>query len=63
MNKQVVEMLECPICHQQLDWQITSESNDQIEQAEAQCSGCGTVYPVIGGIGIFLTPDLPRNDM
>jgi uncharacterized protein YbaR (Trm112 family) len=63
MNKQVVEMLECPICHEQLDWQINSESNDLIEQAEAHCSGCSTVYPVLDGIGIFLTPDLTRNDM
>ena len=63
MNKQVVEMLECPICHQQLNWQITCESKDQIERAEAQCSGCNTVYPVLDGIGIFLTPDLSRSDM
>jgi len=63
MNKFLVEMLECPVCHQQLDWQITSESKHHIEQAEAQCSGCEAVYPVIDGIGIFLTPDLPRNDM
>lgn len=63
MNKQVVEILECPVCHQQLNWQITSESNDRIEQAEAHCSGCSAVYPVMDGIGIFLTPDLPRNDM
>ena len=63
MNKQIVEMLECPICHQQLVWQITSESNDHIEQAEAHCSGCSAVYPVLDGIGIFLTPDLPRKDM
>lgn len=63
MNKFLVEMLECPICHHQLDWQIASERNDHIEQAEAHCSGCEAVYPVIDGIGVFLTPDLPRNDM
>jgi hypothetical protein len=36
---------------------------DRIEQAEAHCSGCEAVYPVKGGIGIFLPPDLSRNDM
>jgi len=63
MKKYVAEMLECPVCHHPLDWQITSESQDRIEQAEAHCSDCETVYPVKDGIGIFLTPDLPRNDM
>jgi uncharacterized protein YbaR (Trm112 family) len=63
MNKFLVEMLECPLCHRQLDWQIISEHKDQIEQAEAHCPQCGALYPVIDGIGIFLTPDLPRNDM
>lgn len=63
MNKLLVEMLECPICHYQLNWQIAYESKDEIERAEAHCSSCGAVYPVIDGIGIFLTPDLPRNDL
>jgi len=39
------------------------ETEDEIEQAEAQCSGCDATYPIIDGIGIFLTPDLPRNDL
>ena len=63
MKKYVAEMLECPVCHHQLDWQIASESQDRIEQAEAHCSSCEAMYPVKDGIGIFLTPDLPRNDM
>lgn len=63
MNKNLLELLECPVCHQQLDWKIVSENDFQIEQAEARCPDCGSVYPVMDGIGIFLTPDLPRNDM
>jgi uncharacterized protein YbaR (Trm112 family) len=63
MKKFLVEMLECPICHQQLEWQIETENEDHIEQAEVHCSGCDAMYPVIDGIGIFLTPDLPRNDL
>ena len=49
MEKFTVEILECPVCHQHLEWEITAESNDQIEQAEARCSGCSAVYPVIDG--------------
>lgn len=62
MKKYVLDMLECPVCHHQLEWQIASKSQDRIEQAEAICSGCEAMYPVRDGIGIFLTPDLSRND-
>lgn len=31
-------------------------------EAEAQCCSCSATYPVRDGIGVFLTPDLPRND-
>jgi len=63
MKKYLVEMLECPICHNQLDWEIETEEKEEIEQAEAHCSSCSAMYPVIDGIGIFLTPDLPRKDL
>ena len=63
MKKYLVKMLECPICHHQLEWQIEMETEERIEQAEAHCSSCEAIYPVIDGIGIFLTPDLPRKDL
>jgi uncharacterized protein YbaR (Trm112 family) len=63
MKKDLVNMLECPICHHQLEWQIETEKEDRIEQADVHCSGCEAMYPVIDGIGIFLTPDLPRKDL
>lgn len=63
MKKYLVEMLECPICHNRLIWQMEVENEDEIEQAEAYCTGCDAMYPVIDGIGIFLTPDLPRKDL
>ena len=63
MHKYITDMLECPICHRALEWRIEAESEGHIEQAEARCSGCGATYPVRDGIGVFLTPDLPRNDM
>lgn len=31
--------------------------------AEAHCAGCAATYPVREGIGLFLTPDLPRDDL
>jgi len=56
-------MLECPVCHDKLEWSIIEQNEDRIETGEARCSACDAVYPVRDGIGLFLTPELPRNDM
>jgi uncharacterized protein YbaR (Trm112 family) len=63
MHTYLIEMLECPVCHDKLKWTIGERSGDRIESAEAHCSACDAVYPVRDGIGLFLTPELPRNDM
>lgn len=63
MHPYLIEMLECPACHNGLQWRITECRGSRIETAEAQCQGCDAVYPVREGIGIFLTANLPRDDL
>jgi uncharacterized protein YbaR (Trm112 family) len=63
MHTFLIEMLLCPACHSELSWEITQQSASRIESAEARCRGCSATYPVRKGIGLFLTPDLPRNDL
>lgn len=63
MHTYLIEMLECPACHDKLDWAITERSGNRIETAEAHCNACAATYPVRDGIGLFLTPELPRNDL
>lgn len=63
MHTYLIEMLECPTCHNTLDWNIIEQNEDRIETAEAHCKTCTTTYPVRDGIGLFLTPDLRRNDL
>lgn len=63
MHTYLIEMLECPVCHDKLEWTINERGEGRIEAAEARCSGCDAAYPVHDGIGLFLTPELPRNDM
>ena len=63
MHAFLLDMLECPKCHGKLNWTITERDSDTIEEAEARCGNCATIYPVREGIGIFLTADLPRNDL
>jgi len=59
----LIEMLACPACHGELAWEISQCREERIEQAEARCQRCAATYPVLEGIGLFLTPDLPRNDL
>ena len=63
MQSYLLEMLECPACHGGLYYCFSERSRHWIETAEARCSRCGASYPVEDGIGLFLTPDLPRNDL
>jgi len=63
MHKYLMPMLECPACHGRLDWTISECNEDHVEKAEVRCVSCAAVYPVRGGIGGFLTPDLPRHDL
>jgi ubiquinone/menaquinone biosynthesis C-methylase UbiE/uncharacterized protein YbaR (Trm112 family) len=62
MHSYLVEMLECPVCHGSLSWDVSHQEGDRILTALAECKICSAEYPVREGIGVFLTPDLPRND-
>jgi uncharacterized protein YbaR (Trm112 family) len=59
----LIEMLECPACHSKLAWAVAERRGNRIETAEARCTACAAAYPVREGIGLFLTPELPRDDL
>ncbi|MCG2767955.1 MAG: methyltransferase domain-containing protein [Chloroflexota bacterium] len=63
MHDYLIEMLECPVCHSELSWTVTRSLGSRIEEADVRCTTCGAAYPVREGIALFLTPDLPRNDL
>src|SRR5690348_15960531 len=63
MQRLFLDQLECPACHGALVWQGAEQQGDRVDTAEARCAGCGATYPVREGIGLFLTPDLPRDDL
>ncbi|MGC8874218.1 MAG: methyltransferase domain-containing protein, partial [Chloroflexia bacterium] len=63
MEPYLREMLICPACHGELEWRTEVTQDGHIERGEARCTACGADYPVREGIGVFLTPDLPRNDL
>jgi uncharacterized protein YbaR (Trm112 family) len=63
MHTYLIDLLECPACQGALEWEVAERVGDRVEQAEARCRECGADYPVLEGIGFFLTPDLPRRDL
>ncbi len=63
MHKYIINMLECPICHQELDWEIKEENQERIIEAKATCPRCGIFFPVIDEIGYFLTDEIQRKDL
>ena len=63
MQKYLIDMLACPSCHGELDWRITQQTNERVEDAEARCKSCSRSYPIREGIGIFLIDEIQRNDL
>ncbi|HTP09437.1 MAG TPA: methyltransferase domain-containing protein [Anaerolineae bacterium] len=63
MHTYLIDMLECPACHAELAWKIGERAEKRIITAKATCQACAAIYSVRDGIGLFLTPDLSRNDL
>ncbi|MFN8419579.1 MAG: methyltransferase domain-containing protein, partial [Anaerolineae bacterium] len=63
MHTFLLDLLVCPTCHHELTWTQVVRDGDRVNSAVAECAGCGASYPVREDIGIFLTPDLPRDDL
>jgi uncharacterized protein YbaR (Trm112 family) len=59
----LIDWLQCPSCRKDLRWTIAEQHGDRIEQAEARCTGCAAHYPVIEGIGLFITSGPERDDL
>ena len=63
MQTYVRDWLVCPVCQGELAWRITDQEGDRIVTGEATCGLCAAAYPIRDEIALFLTPDLPRNDL
>ncbi len=63
MHSFLIEMMECPSCHGALTWLVDRRDGPHIEEGEASCSVCSATFPIRDGIGVFLTPDLAREDL
>lgn len=58
-----IDGLRCPKCGGALDWNVSRREGGRILTADVTCGECGAGYCVKDGIGMFLTPELQRNDL
>ncbi len=63
MHKHYIDMLVCPLCHNELEWNIQKENEDRIINAKVSCLSCKSEYEVKDEIAVFLTNQLSRNDL
>ncbi|UCG25046.1 MAG: hypothetical protein JSW55_03365 [Chloroflexota bacterium] len=63
MHEFLTDWLVCPACHDDLVWRIEERAGAHIESGQALCQACEEAYPIRDGIGVFLLPDLPRDDL
>lgn len=63
MHAFLIEWLLCPNCHGDLSWRLDERDGSHIEAGVARCQECNTEYPIRDGLGLFLLPDLPRDDL
>lgn len=63
VHKHYINMLVCPVCHNELEWHIQEENGDRIINAKVSCSCCKAKYEVKDEIAVFLTDLLSRNDL
>lgn len=63
MHSYLIQMLECPVCHNQLDWTIIERSDKRILTADICCQACHATYVVRDGISLFLPPNVSRDDL
>ncbi|GKX28784.1 hypothetical protein SH1V18_12640 [Vallitalea longa] len=63
MHKYCMDLLVCPLCKKNLEWNIIDESDNRIINAEVKCLSCGAEYEVRNEIAVFLTDALSRNDL
>lgn len=63
MNEYLIDMLCCPVCHDELAWTVEERLGDHIEFGVAACDRCDASYPIRDGIGLFLTDELDREDL
>ena len=52
----LLQLLQCPLCHGGLAWSVNKKNGENIISGKAECDICNSVYRIEEGIAYFLEP-------
>jgi len=58
MKRELIEILACPLCKEELELEILEEKGGEIWMGCLSCAACAQSYPIEEGIPNLLPPDL-----
>lgn len=61
MQKDLMEILACPVCKGGLELQIEAEDAAEVISGALHCAACPETYPIEDTIPNLLPPDLRRE--
>jgi uncharacterized protein YbaR (Trm112 family) len=57
MDKQLMDLLCCPVCKKDLELEISAQKEDEIIEGNLYCKTCNFYYPINEGIPNLLPPE------
>src|SRR5262245_22930475 len=61
MNRDLLQVLACPGCHQRLEVDVDREAEGEIESGTLRCGACGNAYPILRFVPRFVPADNYSN--
>jgi uncharacterized protein YbaR (Trm112 family) len=58
MKRDLLEILQCPVCSGNLELEATQEDQDEVVEGSLNCTSCGETYPIEDTIPNMLPPSL-----
>ena len=58
MNKELMEILACPVCKGELELKVETEEGDDVIEGVLLCAKCDATYPITDSIPNLLPPQM-----
>ncbi len=57
MKKELMDILACPVCKEELELSVDKENETEIVAGSLYCPTCDVPYPIVDAIPNLLSPD------
>jgi len=58
MNKELIDILACPVCKGSLQLEVTEENDSEVIKGSLNCAQCSHIYPIDDSIPNLLPPEI-----